>query len=498
MLYEILENTSAFLDSIPKAQRKNIGQFFTPGKTARYMAAMFSLETLPKRVSILDAGAGTGILSAALMERLEQDSKIEAIALTCYENDPVVIPILQENLEIISHETTKKFSYTLIEDDYLSTQAGAFEFRNIEDNTPKYDLIIGNPPYLRIPKDHKAALSMPSVVHGSPNLYFLFAAMGLFNLKPDCEMVYIIPRSWTSGAYFKAFRDFFLTEGKLEWIHLFGSRDKVFHQEQVLQETMIVKVKKTGLASENVLLTSSSSNEDFQTAAKLTVPYSSVVAGSDHYVFLPTTQEDIETIQKINKFSKTMPDYGYKMKTGVIVDFRQYEDLRKEPEAHTLPVFYSQHIKNGRVNHDKSGKDFEWVVDSKPGLIQESKDYVFCKRFTAKEERRRLQCGIYLASDFPDYQYIGTQNKINFVERLDKKPQSREMVFGIFALLNSTLFDNYYRILNGSTQVNSTEINSIPVPDCEMIERVGKRLMKQQNLSTEACDEALEVAYGQH
>lgn len=496
MLNEILSNTSAFLDSIPKAERKKIGQFFTSKETAEYMATMFDFSKLPKEVSLLDAGAGTGILSAALVERLEQETEIEAIDLTCYENDPTVIPLLRKNLEYMASVTTKRFSFTLIEDDYLLTQAGEFEFRNIEDNTKKYDLIIGNPPYLRVLKDHQAALAMPSVVHGAPNLYFLFAAMGLFNLKNGCEMVYIIPRSWTSGAYFKAFRDYFLTDGKLEHIHLFISRDKVFSQEQVLQETIILKVKRTDKAPKNVLLTSSNSNYDFNNITELDVPYSSVVTGSENYVFLPTTQQDIDTIQKINKFSKTMPDYGYKMKTGIIVDFRQYDDLRKEQEEHTLPVFYSQHIKNGRVNHEKSGKEYEWVVDSKPGLIQDNKDYVFCKRFTAKEERRRLQCGIYLAADFPGFQKIGTQNKINFVERLDKKPQSEEMIFGIFALLNSTLFDNYYRILNGSTQVNSTEINSIPVPDCGLVEKIGQTLINQDDLSTEACDKALEVAYG--
>lgn len=60
-------------------------------------------------------------------------------------------------------------------------------------------------------------------------------------------MVYIIPRSWTSGAYFKRFRKYFLTEGKLKHIHLFVSRNKVFDKEDVLQETIIIKVQKTNV-----------------------------------------------------------------------------------------------------------------------------------------------------------------------------------------------------------------------------------------------------------
>lgn len=75
-------------------------------------------------------------------------------------------------------------------------------------------------------------------------------------------MVYIIPRSWTSGAYFKRFRHYFLTQGKLEHIHLFISRNKVFDKEDVLQETIIIKVRKTDKIPEEVKITSSKSNKE--------------------------------------------------------------------------------------------------------------------------------------------------------------------------------------------------------------------------------------------
>lgn len=80
---------------------------------------------------------------------------------------------------------------------------------------------------------------MKDICFGAPNLYFLFMQMSLFNLLDNGEMVYIVPRSWTSGAYFTKFRKKFLSEGSLEYIHLFESRNKVFTKENVLQETMI-------------------------------------------------------------------------------------------------------------------------------------------------------------------------------------------------------------------------------------------------------------------
>lgn len=101
----------------------------------------------------------------------------------------------------------------------------------------KYDLIIANPPYLKISKKASEAVALEDMCYGTPNLYFLFATMSLFNLKDQCEMVYIIPRSWTSGEYFKKFRQRLLQDGALLHLHLFVMRAKVFSSEKVLQET---------------------------------------------------------------------------------------------------------------------------------------------------------------------------------------------------------------------------------------------------------------------
>ena len=498
VLLTVIENTKAFLEGMPKAVRKKKGQFFTSMETAKYMAGMFDLSLLPEQASILDPGTGSGILSAAIIDRLNEENAVKSIHLTCYETDTEIQPLLKDNLELMKQVSKIPLTYNLITDNYILTQQHDFECDLLAvENPTKYDLIIGNPPYLRIMRDNASAIAMPTVVHGAPNLYFLFASMSLFNLKPNAEMVYIIPRSWTSGLYFLHFRKYLLTYGKLLHIHLFVSRDKVFKEEQVLQETMIIKLKKTTITPDSVLITSSNSNNDFNNVTSLRVPYSSVVAGKDLYVFLPTSEAEMDVIHKIHTYENTFPEEGLRMRTGIVVDFRQWEELRKEPGGHIIPLFYDQHIREGRVHHNPSGKDFDWIIDEKPGLIQKNKNYVFCKRFTAKEERRRLQCGIYLAEDFPEYTSIGTQNKINYVDLVDGSDMDLETAYGVYALLNSTLFDMYYRVLNGSTQVNSTEINSIPVPPFDKIRLMGERLIESGDLSTENCNNIMtEVAYG--
>ena len=100
------------------------------------------------------------------------------VSLTCYETDPEVLPLLKSNLEYAQSEYPDQIEYRVLEEDYILTQSNDFE-ENIfaSENPVKYDYIIANPPYLRVMKDHLAAISMPKVVHGAPNLYFLFAAM---------------------------------------------------------------------------------------------------------------------------------------------------------------------------------------------------------------------------------------------------------------------------------------------------------------------------------
>lgn len=491
MLEKIIELTNLYIENMPKKERKKYGQFFTSMETARFMASLYEYPTGKSCIKVLDAGAGSGILSCAFIEWIEQFDYISEIDLVCYENDENVLGILKENLEYCKENSTKRIKYDIKTENYITSQYLDFNSM-IGGNTtpPKFDYVIGNPPYMKIPKNAPEATAMTEVCYGAPNMYFIFAAMGLFNLKDNGEMVYIIPRSWTSGAYFKRFRQYFLTQGKLEHIHLFVSRSKVFDKEDVLQETIIIKVRKTNKIPEKVKITSSKSNKDFDEITSLTVPYSLVVSGEDYYVYLVTNNEEVAVLERLHRFHCTLPDIGVKMKTGLTVDFRNRDILRDNEEDGAIPLFYSQHIKRGTVDFPIQ-KAHEYVVTDQRGLMQDNRNYLFVKRFTAKEEPRRLQCGIYLAKNYPQYDKISTQNKINFIDGLLGE-MSECLVYGLYVLFNSTLYDEYYRILNGSTQVNSTEVNSMPVPDIEIIQEMGRKLMKTKDLSESSCDLILE------
>ena len=246
---------------------------------------------------------------------------------------------------------------------------------------------------------------------------------------------------------------------------------------------MIVKVKKTTEKPREIRM-SSSATSDFSDIKYYKVDYNTVVA-PNNFVFLVTNEKEAEVLNRVNNQNCTLETDNLRMRTGIIVDFRTREVLRDNDEDGSFPLFYSHHIKDGKVTWP-AGREAEYIVTDKKSYLQENTDYIFVKRFTAKEEKRRLQCGIYLKADHSEYQYISTQNKINYI-----KCDNPEIAYGLYVILNSSLYDAYYRILNGSTQVNSTEINLMPVPSKEKIQQMGRELIGME-LTEQNCDNIID------
>jgi len=186
-LEQAYAKTTAFVESIPKKERKRYGQFFTSKKSASFMASLFTPDNNKTALSILDAGAGTGLLTVALVERLREKGYSGHITVTCYETDEKVLATLTANMQQLAERCSIEF--TIRTENYLLEN---------EQQTQQYDYVIGNPPYLKIPKDAPEALAHPEVCHGAPNLYFIFWAKSIQQMKDGGELVYIIPRSWTS------------------------------------------------------------------------------------------------------------------------------------------------------------------------------------------------------------------------------------------------------------------------------------------------------------
>jgi len=202
LLSFVEESTAEYLSSLNGESKKNIGQVFTPAPIAKFMAAMLDLNKT--NISILDPGAGTGILTAALCDRLIHSSSQLKIKVDAYENGERILPYLNNNLLKIRqefHNTNHSFEFNLLNSDFIKKNSDFINpgslFSNSDDK-PSYDYIISNPPYFKLQKNHPQSLLMRKVVHGQPNIYFFFMAISSILLAENGQLVFITPRSYCS------------------------------------------------------------------------------------------------------------------------------------------------------------------------------------------------------------------------------------------------------------------------------------------------------------
>lgn len=488
----IYDNTLSYLDAVPKAERKKIGQFFTPIPIAEYMVELS--KTQNDTVFVLDPGAGSGILSAAIIDALIS-KKVNTIYLDTYENNANVLPLLKSNLDFMQSMAQKqgvKLQFRVFEGNFITMNQ--FSWTGL---TPKekYDIVIANPPYKKIGKNDKESNIMRDIVYGQPNLYFLFMAMGVRLLKENGECIYIVPRSFSSGLYFTAFRKHFLDAAQITNLHLFTSRDSVGgSKDSVLQETVILRAVK-GCKDSDVITITESSDERCYITNQHSVEYDTCVKNDENaFLFFPICEKDVQVLDFVNQWPSSLTKLGYRMKTGLVVDFREVEWMRTNNESEVIPLLWSYNFSEGRVRFpiETTGKpQYLSNVKETDRLKMKKGNYLLLKRFTSKEERKRLQCALLFEDDFPTYDAVSTENHLNFITRISGI-MSKEEIYGLFVVLNSDYMDRYFRIVNGSTQVNANEINAIPFPKYEDIVQMGRTAMLSDSLTELDCDSILE------
>ena len=235
--------TISYFETSDSSIRKPKGQFFTPKQVALFMSDLFNIKK--KKIRLLDPGAGTGILSCAFCERLSKFKNSRMLEIDAYESDTKLVNLLEETLAFCKKEVEKrghKLEYEIHKEDFILHNARYFNQNLLFDRDLKfYDFVISNPPYFKLSKDSKQSGIMEDLVSGQPNIYTFFMALSIAMLNDNGELVFITPRSFCSGLYYKRFREWFFDKSQISNIHIFESRKDVFDKDKVLQENIILK-----------------------------------------------------------------------------------------------------------------------------------------------------------------------------------------------------------------------------------------------------------------
>lgn len=243
----------------------------------------------------------------------------------------------------------------------------------------------------------------------------------------------------------------------------------------MLKENIIFHVVK-GCQQPNKILVSSSSGEHDNDITEKIFFFSEIVHPNDaeKFIHIPSTTGHATAKETIDGLSDSLVSLGINVSTGRVVDFRLKDALRKEPEPGTVPLLYPCHFNGGTVQWPKlEARKPNAILDNdvtRPWLVP-SGMYLLTKRFTSKEERRRIVACMF-DPDQVQAEWIGFENHLNYFHE-NGQGLERHFAMGLFAFLNSTAVDQYFRRFSGHTQVNATDLRALTYPDRDTLQAIG-------------------------
>jgi adenine-specific DNA-methyltransferase len=463
------------------ARQERLGQFPTPAPLADFMASLFTADW--RTVRLLDAGAGIGSLSVALARRIcAQKRKPRDIEIVAYEVDPSLTPRLRANLDKCGRQCASsgiQFSAVVHNQDFIEAAVPLVRDDMFTSSFQRFNAAIVNPPYRKIRGNSEHRLRLRSAGIETTNLYTAFLSLIVRLLGDDGQLVAITPRSFCNGPYFRPFREDLLRQMAIHRIHSFESRSAAFRADNVLQENIIIHATKTGDAPKVVAI-STSTGEVGSPVREYLVPFSQVVSPADPERFIHLVSDHDQAIVKaaVGHFTTTLDDLGLTVSTGRVVDFRAASFLRQQPDTDTAPLIYPCHFNGGFIHWPKANSRKPNAIvanDETSSLLIPAATYVLVKRFSSKEERRRIVACIFDPSRLPPCATVGFENHLNYFH-VDGRGLPMELARGLAIFLNSTLIDQYFRQFNGHTQVNATDLRSIRYPTREQLVRLGRRV----------------------
>jgi adenine-specific DNA-methyltransferase len=455
-LKELDANRLRRISTVADKHKEKFAQYLTPVEIASFMAKITMRYFKPADVvDVLDPGAGTGILSCSLVDELAKYGM--GINLDAYEIDADILGELKQSYQ--SLKTAGNLNYHIHEKNFI-TDVGSDIAWGVN---KKYDIIIMNPPYRKINTNTVYKNVLHDISIDTVNMYSAFIAIGIKLLIENGILTAIVPRSFCNGLYFLPFRKLLYDNTAIKHLHIFESRKENFKDENVLQENIIIVLKKTTDKSGNVTITYSKEKQ-FDKFLEKDVSFDEVIDTNDrqYYISIPNYNQKTDVIP----LKYTHKELGFEISTGPVVDFRLKENLLYDTRG--IPLLYAIHIRSRKIT---------WpIVSKKPNsiLLDEYKKekicfkrgyYILLKRFTSKEEKHRIQATLLCPDDLPS-EYFTVENHLNIIHN-NKCGLDKKLAYGLVEYLNSDYCDTVFRMFSGHTQVNATDLRNMKYPDVE-------------------------------
>ncbi|WP_244236152.1 Eco57I restriction-modification methylase domain-containing protein [Micromonospora inaquosa] len=320
-------------------------------------------------------------------------------------------------------------------------------------------VMIMNPPYGRVRLSEEERRRYAHVLYGHANLYGLFMAAGVDALDEEGVLAALVPTSFTSGRYFSNLRAHVGRQAAMSAVTFVEDRSGVF--TSVLQETCLATFERK--KRRKTRITSLGSTEKTIASVK--------VQKADEPWLLPRRSDDAAVAAAASVMTESLGSFGWKASTGPLVWNRRSDDLYAAWGSNRSHVIWAADLDGGILHRDKARDAMRYLALTKPSdgkVMVLDQPAVLVQRTTAPEQTRRIVAAhLDLEALVARHGRVTVENHVNVL-----RPSGPDPVLTLEAmtrLLATKTMDQVIRCISGSVAVSAYELESIPLPDLEVV-----------------------------
>ena len=266
----------------------------------------------------------------------------------------------------------------------------------------------------------------------------------------------------------------------LEHLHVFESRTEAFQRAGVLQENIVLVARRSPEQSSAVRVSTSKGGEFGKPLRHRLISAGNVIGcpSRDCLIRIPLSESDQCVQQSVESLPTSFAETGLRVSTGPVVLFRAKEFLADDSDVEgTVPLLLPHNIKPFEtiwpVRKRQKPLAFK-VCPASSRLLLPAKNYIVLSDLAPRRSGAGWSQAVFSAASRA-WPRVAMENHLNYIYHGDRELSEAE-VFGVAALLNSKVYDAYFRLLSGSTQVNATELRLIRFPTLKSIATLGEAI----------------------